>query len=467
MARWFRDRDPLRGIPSVGLRDLLPEGRFVGCHDLFVSGCARDSRRIEPGEVFVAIPGARHDGHDFAARAIERGASGVIVERELPLDGAVQVILPDSRAAHARLVRALAGDPASGLRTLVVSGGRARPAAAAFLRSILEADGERVGMVAADGGWTDGTRSYPATGRLPAPEALVVIAETLASRGCGTLIVEAPPHLAGAAKLACLGPVEALVVPDVTPSEDLDERIGRRRALKRLARQVRPGGIVAVSTDDPESELLGAVNLEATRLGFGRDARADVVGELFLGSLRTATHLHSAALGRPVRLRPLGAKNARGAFAALTLAGALGIECARIVAGLEALAVVPGRLEPVHTAGPFAVIREDAECEATLRGGFAELRALGSRRIISVVAAECAGLERSCGSLSDLIIPGDDRRVAVELGLSRATAGDVVLLVGRPKRALGRREGALRIVDDRAIVAEWLKRGATAARRSA
>src|SRR5947208_2528150 len=81
MARWFVDRLPQKGIPSVSLRRLLPDAHFVGGSDWEVSGCARDSRRLDPGQVFVAVRGARHDGHAFVRQALERGAAGVVVER--------------------------------------------------------------------------------------------------------------------------------------------------------------------------------------------------------------------------------------------------------------------------------------------------------------------------------------------------------------------------------------------------
>ena len=48
MARWFVDRLPQRGLPSVSLRRLLPEAEFTGCGDWKVFGCADDHRRLEP-----------------------------------------------------------------------------------------------------------------------------------------------------------------------------------------------------------------------------------------------------------------------------------------------------------------------------------------------------------------------------------------------------------------------------------
>jgi UDP-N-acetylmuramyl tripeptide synthase len=113
MARWFVDRLPERGIPSVSLRRLLPGAHFVGGSDWEVSGCCDDHRRLDPGQLFVAIPEARpgYDGHRFINEALERGAAGVVVERVCPEAGRLQVVVVDARAAHARICQALAGDP--------------------------------------------------------------------------------------------------------------------------------------------------------------------------------------------------------------------------------------------------------------------------------------------------------------------------------------------------------------------
>ena len=143
MARWFVDRLPQRGIPSVSLRRLLPEAQFVGCADWEVSGCCDDHRRLDPGQVFVAVRGARpgYDGHAFVREALERGAAGVVVERPCPDAGRLQVVVPDAMAAHARICQALAGDPSHHLLTAGVTGSFGRTITALMVRSIFEAAG--------------------------------------------------------------------------------------------------------------------------------------------------------------------------------------------------------------------------------------------------------------------------------------------------------------------------------------
>ena len=103
MVRWFIDRSPQRGIPSVSLRRLLPDARFLGCDDLLVSGCAADSRRLDPGQVFVALRGPRRDGHEDIPQALDRGAVAVVVEEPRPEAGSLQVVVPDTRRALAKL----------------------------------------------------------------------------------------------------------------------------------------------------------------------------------------------------------------------------------------------------------------------------------------------------------------------------------------------------------------------------
>ena len=162
MARWFVDRLPQRGIPSVSLRRLLPEAQFVGSVDWEVSGCSDDHRRLDPGQVFVAVRGVQpgYDGHAFVREALDRGAAGVVVERPCPDAGRLQVVVPDALAAHARICQALAGDPSHHLVTAGVTGSFGRTITALMVRSIFEAAGQRTGLLGALG-FHDGTAPRP------------------------------------------------------------------------------------------------------------------------------------------------------------------------------------------------------------------------------------------------------------------------------------------------------------------
>ena len=85
-------------MTSCRAADLLPECADLG--DLRVAGLCLDSRRIQPGDAFVALAGALHHGLDFADTAIRRGASLVLAEHGRPTSdlGVPVVVVPQLRA---------------------------------------------------------------------------------------------------------------------------------------------------------------------------------------------------------------------------------------------------------------------------------------------------------------------------------------------------------------------------------
>ncbi|HEX8959539.1 MAG TPA: Mur ligase domain-containing protein, partial [Solirubrobacterales bacterium] len=111
-----------------------------------VAGLAYDSRRAGPGTLFFCVRGERADGHRFAAAAVERGAVGLVVERELELDVA-QVVVGEARAAMAPLAARFWGDPSAELKVVGVTGTNGKTTTAFLVREILEAAGARCGLL--------------------------------------------------------------------------------------------------------------------------------------------------------------------------------------------------------------------------------------------------------------------------------------------------------------------------------
>src|SRR3954470_17554863 len=351
MARWFVDRLRQRGIPSVSLRRLLPEARFVGCHDWEVSGCTADSRRLDPGQVFVAVRGERHDGHAFVAQAMERGAAGVVVERPCPEAGRLQVVVPDARAALSRLCQALAGDPTEQLVTVGVTGTCGRTATSLFLRSIFEATGVRFGLVGSLG-WSDGVTTRPvASGRaIPDAEGLASMLAAMVEGGSHGGVIEVSGESLRRRRVEGLE-FDAAVVTDlaVAPGSDPDRLLERRRLKARVFRKVVAGGAAVVNADDPHAELLGAVNLDARRVSFAIDRRADVTAKIErLDRNGSRFLLRGFDREAAVTLRLVGSHHVGQALAAAAVAWARGVSLDAVVAGLESVGQVSGRLESVH-----------------------------------------------------------------------------------------------------------------------
>ncbi len=109
--------------------------------DVVVSGVTHDSRLVEPGFAFVAIPGMRRDGVRYVPEALRRGAALVVAERELPgMPPEVPVaVVPEAREALAALARAVFGDPSSRLAVYGVTGTNGKTTTSYALYSILAA----------------------------------------------------------------------------------------------------------------------------------------------------------------------------------------------------------------------------------------------------------------------------------------------------------------------------------------
>src|SRR2546430_14975878 len=100
------------------VNELAPT-RVEGPIDWDVSGISYDSRRVTPGMVFVAIPGQRTDGHEFISRAIDRGATAVICEKNgLVSQRATKIKVADAREALARAAAAYYQHPRRKLKVI-------------------------------------------------------------------------------------------------------------------------------------------------------------------------------------------------------------------------------------------------------------------------------------------------------------------------------------------------------------
>ena len=92
------------------------------------------------------------------AKRSSSGAAGVVVEHPCPGAGRLQVVVPDARAAHARICQALSGNPSQNLTTLGITGNHGKSITSAMVRSILEAAGNQFGLIGSSG-FSDGTKT--------------------------------------------------------------------------------------------------------------------------------------------------------------------------------------------------------------------------------------------------------------------------------------------------------------------
>ena len=169
-----------------------------------VGGVRYDSRRVRPGDLFVAVPGYHVDGHDFVGRALDAGAAAIVVEAGRREAWAPQVAehadtpviaVADTRAALAAAAAAFYGHPARKLRVIGITGTDGKTTTSYLTSAVLEAAGHRTGLL--------GTVEHRIAGRAVAndsrqttpesPEVQALLA-AMVEAGCDYAIIESTSH---------------------------------------------------------------------------------------------------------------------------------------------------------------------------------------------------------------------------------------------------------------------------------
>ena len=230
----------LRGSPATLHGDASRE----------LTGLHYDSRRVESGSVFVAIPGFVHDGMSFVPDAIAAGATAVVAEAPAPDQTSVAwAQVPDARAALAAMACAWFDHPSRAMTVVGVTGTNGKTTVTALLESM-------TGASAPSGRWsttlvTIGDRSFPTPRTTPeAPELQSALAG-MRDAGCRTAIIEVSSH---ALVLRRVDGTRFAAAVFTNLSRDHLDYHGDMHAYARAKRALfeRPGlGFAVVNVDDP------------------------------------------------------------------------------------------------------------------------------------------------------------------------------------------------------------------------
>jgi UDP-N-acetylmuramoyl-L-alanyl-D-glutamate--2,6-diaminopimelate ligase len=489
---------PHTGQP-VDLRQVLPDAEFFGAGDFGVTGCACDSRQVQPGDVFVALSGTAHDGHDFIDQAVARGAAGVIVARPVARPGLCGCRVADTADAYGRVCQALAGNPSRSLKVVGVTGTNGKTTTTCLIASILVKAGHRVGLLGTleyFDGVDFGTSSHTTP---PAGELAHWLARMVAN-GCSHAVMEVSSHALEQRRVAGVS-FDAACVTNVR-HDHLDYHgtlTNYRRAKAKLLRCLASEGFAVINADDPIAagylrELDGPV------LTVGMHAAAEIAATLLEQCPSEQTFLLTAGSDAiPVRTRMIGLHHVSNCLVAAATGLAYGIDLPTVVRGLEAVECLPGRLQRIECGQPFSVFVDYAHTPDALTAVLQTLRAVTAGRVICVYgaggdrdrdkrprmaqavddAADLAVLtndnprqEDPQAIVNDLLSGVDDptrvevildRAEAIGWALSLAQPGDCVLVAGKGHEGY-QLIGQQRLVfDDAEVARAWLYQNQQAA----
>jgi UDP-N-acetylmuramoyl-L-alanyl-D-glutamate--2,6-diaminopimelate ligase len=352
-----------------------------------VSGIEDDSRRVRPGALFCAVVGTVRDGHDHVPEAVERGASSVVVTRDVRA-GVPQIVVRESRAALAVLARSWYGNPADDLMLIGVTGTNGKTTTVALIRHVLNADGHTgspgtVGAVGGAGRAIAMRDDLTTQGVLGLQAALAELRE----RGVSRVALEASSHALDQQRLETLT-LRAAVYTNLT-HEHLDYHPSLdayRDAKATLSTMVRSGGVEVVNADDPAWAGLPRRN-DVRRVTYGTAAPADVrVVDMTLGAEGAHGRFAFGGTDVPVRIPLLGDFNVANALAAAAATWSVGVEPTVVAERLAYAPQVVGRLERL-ASDDWLVLRDYAHTPDALQRAIAALRPLTKGRLIVLFGA--------------------------------------------------------------------------------
>lgn len=385
------------------LRDLI-DGMtiedFQGDPDLKISGIAYDSRRVEPGNLFVALRGHRQDGHDHIEDAVSRGAAAVVVEQppstggERQTNGVAMIRVSDARRTLSRLAVRFFDAPFKTMRLIGITGTNGKTTTAYLLESILLAAGKVPGVI--------GTINYRFPGHVleapvTTPESLDLMQtlRRMADSAVTDVVMEVSSHSLDQGRVRDC-PFQVAVFTNLSQDHlDYHQTMeayfdAKTRLFATSAKNGAIGPVWAViNADDPKGQEL--IHLTKARVvTYGREKGCLIRAEnIRLSRAGLKARLITPAGERDIASLLIGAHDIYNIMAAAGTAWALGIDLESIHSGILRLRGVPGRLETVQNRLGLTLIVDYAHTPDALLKALQAVRALTAGRVITVFG--CGG----------------------------------------------------------------------------
>ncbi len=372
------------------LRAALNGERAHNFSDGDVRGVIHDSRRMKKDFVFVAIRGAKSDGHDFAAEAVARGAAAVVAERRLELPEHIpQIVVPDTRLALAALAACFYDHPSAKMRVIGTTGTNGKTTTIHLIKSIVEASGEPAGLIGTIG-YRIGQRELPATTTTPESVDLQSYLADMVAANIRYAAMEVSSHALMQHRVAHLkfaaGVFTNLTRDHLDYHKTLEAYLD---AKARLFEGLEPEAFAVLNADDAACESLRK-RTRARVITYGIAAAADVTAKIHSVSLDGMRfELRSSAGSLEIHSPFIGRHNVYNALAAASVGIAFEMNLDAIKKGLEALGGVPGRLEPVPNSRGLYIVVDYAHTPDALENVLSALRPLTKKRLLLVFG--CGG----------------------------------------------------------------------------
>ena len=465
----------------------------LGDVDVDITGVNIDSRRIEKGHLFVAIPGTQTDGHNFIPKAIEQGAAAVLCEHypDTCVPGVTYIAIESTEDAVGKVATTFYGNPSGKLKLVGVTGTNGKTTIATLLYNMFRKFGHKCGLLSTVCNYIEG-EAIPADHTTPDPIELNKLLAQMVEAGCEYAFMECSSHAIAQKRIGGLTFAGGLFTNLTRDHLDYHKTFENYRDAKKAFFDGLSKDAFAITNADDKNGSVMVQNCKAKVKTYSTRSMADFRARII------ECHFEGMYLeidGREVGVQFIGKFNVSNLLAVYGAAVMLGKKPEDILVVLSTLKSVAGRLEPIRSEDGVTAIVDYAHTPDALENvlnaihevmegkggqvitvcGAGGNRDKGKRPLMAqeavkqsdrvIITSDNPRFEEPQDIINDMLAGLDqkqmkkvvsivDRKEAIKTASMLAQKGDVILIAGKGHEDYQEIKGVKHHFDDREVVRE-------------
>lgn len=481
------------------IKDLLSSVEYTliqGTDTQDVCDVIYDSRKVVGGCAFVCIKGYATDGHKYAADAVEKGATVLIVTDDVDVPAEVTVIkVADARVALCAMSTEYFRHPAKELTTIAVTGTKGKTTTVSMIRSILECAGIKTGTIGTLGIIID-NNIFKTNNTTPESYEIQQAMRKMVNMGCKAVVME----------VSSIGlkqhRTDNILFDYAVFTNFSHDHIGENEhkdmeeylSCKALLFKQSKLGLINID-DENYTELLKDSTCEVETYGFSEDADLTGFGDTLLARAGyIGVHFNTKGVKElSVDVAIPGRFSAYNALAAISVCRHFGVTDEALLKGLDTVKV-KGRVETYPVPGNYTLLIDYAHNAVSMENVLTTLREYKPTRLITMFGAggnrpkvRRYEMGEVSGKLSDLTVITEDnsrfedvndiiadikvgidktdgkyvivpnRVDAIRYCIENAQDGDIIVLAGKGHEDYQEIKGVKYHLDEREVIADIIK----------
>ncbi len=458
-----------------------------------INDVTNDSRSVGRGFIFVAIKGAKADGHRFIQAAVNAGAAAVICsDPKAFVPGVNCVAVRDDYVAYALLAECHFGRPADRMAMVGITGTNGKTTTAYLLHRMITACGGRCGLISTVK-YQYGKLEIAASRTTPEAYELQHLFALMANHDCRYAVMEVSSHGLDQRRTANTRFAVSIFSNLTGDHLDYHETMENYYQAKKALFSELTSGVAVINADDPYGHRLAGELSGVKVVTYGQNAGCDYRIESMTLSARESVYvLNINGHAMVIHSSLPGEHNVYNLTSAIAAADALGLDRETSISAVAGDFKVPGRLEFYPTPSGASVYIDYAHTDDALRRVIDALRPICRKRLTVVFG--CGGdrdktkrprMGKAAAAGDRVIITSDnprsedpaviindilpglppgcdhvvepDRRKALRLALAGAADGDIILVAGKGHETYQEINGTFHDFSDAAVIRECLE----------